>query len=227
MVYTPPDYEDTSNRYPALYLLHGAGGNERSWTERGEAQVILDNLIADGKLEPLVVVMPFGFAFERQRGAGRGDAAENKRQREGFNSDFLEDVIPLIEANYRVTADRDQRAIAGLSLGGAQALALGLSHTELFSRIAGFSSAMGAANNPEFGGVDFDALLADTDTINDRLKLLWIGCGINDTLFDSNKAFSEQLTEHGIEHVFRVTQGAHTFPVWQRYLYEVAPLLFQ
>jgi 4-carboxymuconolactone decarboxylase len=183
-------------------------------------------LIADGKLEPLVVVMPFGFASPRDPGAPRGDAAENKHQRDGFARDFLEDVIPLVESTYRVQADREHRAIVGLSLGGAQALALGLSHTDLFSRVAGFSSAMGAATNPEFGGVDFNAVLADSGQINGRLELLWIGCGIEDTLFDSNRAFSEQLTELGIEHVFRATQGAHTFPVWQRYLYEVAPLLF-
>jgi enterochelin esterase family protein len=227
LVYTPPAYDSSSNRYPVLYLLHGAGGNESTWMERGQAHVILDNLIAEGKLEPLIVVMPFGFASQRPPGAPRGDAAENKRQREGFNRDFLDDVIPLIESSYRVHADRDHRAIAGLSLGGAQALALGLSHTELFSRVAGFSSAMGAANNPETGGVDFNAVLADTQMLNDRLELLWIGCGIADTLFASNQSFSQLLTEHGIEHVFRVTQGAHTFEVWQRYLYEVAPLLFQ
>jgi len=227
VVYTPPDYDNASDAYPVLYLLHGAGGNERSWTARGLANVILDNLIAAGALEPLVVVMPFGFASERERGAGRPDAAENRRQREGFNRDLFVDIIPLIESSFRVHADREHRAIAGLSLGGAQALAIGLSNTDLFSRIAAFSPAMGAANNPEFGGVDFDEVLADTETINGRLELLWVGCGIDDTLFDSNRRFSEQLTENGIEHIFRVTQGAHTFEVWQRYLYEVAPMLFK
>jgi enterochelin esterase family protein len=209
-----------------LYLLHGAGSTQTSWTERGRAHVILDNLIADGALEPLVVVMPFGYAFQREPGGNRGDAAENRTQREGFTRDLLEDVIPLIDSTYRVHADREHRAIAGLSLGGAQSLAIGLSHTELFSRVAGFSSAMGAANNPETGGVDFGRLLDDAATINGRLELLWVGCGFEDTLFESNKAFSEQLTEHGIEHIFRATGGAHTYPVWQRYLYEVAPQLF-
>jgi enterochelin esterase-like enzyme len=226
LVYTPPGYGSGSERYPVLYLLHGAGGNERTWTERGLAHVIIDNLIADGKLEPLLVVMPFGYASAREPGSPRGDAAENRRQREGFARDFIGDVIPLIESNYRVVSDREHRAIAGLSLGGAQALAIGLSHTEYFSRVAGFSSAMGAANRVEFGGVDFDQVLADAEQINDRLELLWVGCGIDDTLFDSNKAFSEQLTALGIEHQFRITQGAHTMPVWQRYLFEVAPLLF-
>ena len=227
VVYTPSEYEKSSNRYPVLYLLHGAGSTETSWTERGKAHVILDNLIADGKLKPLVVVMPFGYAFARTAEGGRGDAAENKQQREGFTRDFLEDVIPLIDAKFRVYADRDHRAIAGLSLGGAQSLAIGLSHTELFSRVAGFSSAMGAATNPQTGGVDFDKVLADSAYVNKQLKLLWVGCGTEDTLFESNTAFADLLSKHKIEHIFRVTGGAHTIVVWQRYLNGVAPVLFQ
>ena len=225
VVYTPPGYETSNARYPVLYLLHGAGSIETSWTERGQAHVILDNLIADRALAPLVVVMPFGYAFQRTPGQ-RGDAAENKLQREGFTRDFLGDVIPMVEATLRIQADREHRAIAGLSLGGAQSLAIGLSHTELFSRVAGFSSAMGAATNPESGGVDFAKVLADAPLINNRLALLWIGCGTEDTLFDSNREFSTLLAKHKIEHTFRVTGGAHTFAVWQRYLSEVAPRLF-
>src|SRR6185369_11801809 len=152
IVYTPPGYEGSNNRYPVLYLLHGAGSTETSWTERGRAHVILDNLIADKKLKPLVVVMPFGFAAQRAPGGGRGDAGENKMQREGFAKDFLQDVIPLVDSKYRVYTDREHRAIAGLSLGGAQALAIGLTHRELFTRVAGFSPAMGASNNPATGG---------------------------------------------------------------------------
>ena len=226
MVYTPPGYENSTSRYPVLYLLHGAGSDESSWTQRGQAHVILDNLIADGKLKPLVVVMPFGFAAARAPGAARGDAAENKMQREGFTKDFLEDVIPMIDATFRVYADRDHRAIAGLSLGGAQALALGLSHTELFSRVAAFSPAMGAANNPATGGVDFENVLADAAQINSKIKFLWVSCGTEDTLFQSVQQFSGQLSQHKVEHIFRVTGGAHTYPVWQRNLNDVAPVLF-
>ena len=162
IVYTPPGYDSSTTRYPVLYLLHGAGSTETSWTERGKAHVILDNLMADGKIKPMVVVMPFGYAAARTGTAGRGDASENKMQREGFTRDFLEDVIPLVDKTYRVHADRDHRAISGLSLGGAQSLAIGLTHPELFSRIAAFSSAMGAATNPEAGGFDFDKVLADS-----------------------------------------------------------------
>jgi enterochelin esterase-like enzyme len=226
VVYTPPGYESSSTRYPVLYLLHGAGSTETSWTERGKAHLILDNLIAEGKLKPMVVVMPFGYAFARAQGAGRGDAEENKTQREGFTKDFLGDVIPLIDSKFRVYADRDHRAIAGLSLGGAQSLAIGLSHIELFSRVAGFSAATGAMNNPATGGVDFETVLADGESINRQLKLLWIGCGTEDTLFEANRQLSLQLSKHRVEHIFRATTGAHTFPVWQRYLNEVAPMLF-
>jgi enterochelin esterase-like enzyme len=227
VVYTPPNYETSTSRLPVLYLLHGAGSTETSWTERGKAHVILDNLIADSRLKPLVVVMPFGYAFARAPGAGRGDAAENKLQRQGFQRDLIEDVIPMIDATFRVYGDREHRAIAGLSLGGGQSLAIGLSHTNLFSRVAGFSSAMGAGSNPETGGVNFDEVLADSAHINRQLKLLWVGCGTEDSLFQSNLAFAAQLSKHKIEHILRVTGGAHTFAVWQRYLNEVAPMLFQ
>lgn len=226
MVYTPPEYEKSTVRYPVLYLLHGAGSDETSWTQRGQAQVILDNLIAEGKLKPLVVVMPFGFAAARAPGAARGDAAENKMQREGFAKDFLDDVIPMVESTFRVYADRDHRAIAGLSLGGAQALALGLSHTELFSRVAAFSPAMGAGNNPATGGVDFEMVLVDSAKINSQLRFLWVSCGTEDTLFESVRQFSNQLSQHKVEHIWRVTGGAHTYPVWQRNLNDVAPMLF-
>jgi enterochelin esterase family protein len=170
--------------------------------------------------------MPFGYAFARPAGGGRGDAAENKQQREGFTQDFLEDVMPMIDTAFRVYGDRDHRAIAGLSLGGAQSLAIGLSHPDLFSRVAAFSPAMGAANDPKTGGVDFNSVLADSARLNDQLKLLWISCGTEDTLFDSIQSFAELLSKHKVEHLFRVTGGAHTYAVWQRNLNEVAPMLF-
>jgi enterochelin esterase family protein len=227
VVYTPPGYETSSTRYPVLYLLHGAGSTETSWTERGKAHVILENLMADGRMKPMVVVMPFGYAVARTGAAGRGDPAENKMQREGFTRDLLEDVIPLVDRTFRVQAGRDHRAIGGLSLGGAQALAIGLTHPEIFTRIAAFGSAMGAATNPAGGGFDFDKVLAEPAKVNDGMKLLWMGCGTEDSLFESNQAFADLLAKHKVEHTFRVTRGGHTNDVWQRYLNEVAPLLFQ
>lgn len=226
VVYTPPGYEEGSGRYATLYLLHGAGSDQTSWTERGQAHVILDNLIAEGALAPLVVVMPYGYAVPRAPGGGRGDAAENRSQREGFNQDLINDVIPLIESRFRVQPDRARRAIAGLSLGGAQALALGLGRPDLFSRVAAFSAAIGAVASPEVGGPNWDAALADAGALNSALDLVWIACGTEDTLFDSNRAFSERLATSGVEHTFRVTRGGHTYEVWQRYLHEVAPQLF-
>jgi enterochelin esterase-like enzyme len=143
-----------------------------------------------------------------------------------YQQDLLKEIIPFVESHYSVYTDRDHRAIAGLSLGGAQALALGLSHTELFSRVAAFSPAMGAANNPATGGVDFDNVLADAPQINSQIKFLWVSCGTEDTLFQSVQQFSTQLSQHKVEHIFRVTGGAHTYPVWQRNLNDVAPVLF-
>jgi enterochelin esterase-like enzyme len=225
-VYTPPNYARSSDRYPVLYLLHGAGGDETGWTENGRTNLILDNLIADGKLKPLVVVMPYGYAYPPTSPLAEGPDAM-KRQRDGFNRDLIEDLIPFVQANYRVHADREHRAIAGLSMGGGQALGIGLSHTDLFSRVAGFSAALGVVTSPQAGGLDFKPLIADSKKVNERLKLLWVGCGTDDTLFNSNKQFAQLLESSSIKHTFRVSDGAHTWQVWRRYLNEVAPLLFQ
>ena len=226
VVYLPPGYEGSSERYPVLYLLHGAGGEERTWVDRQQANVILDNLIADGGLEPLVVVMPYGYTTRLEEGQRRRGPADYKTDMEEFAVDFVNDLIPLVESRFRVLADPEHRAIAGLSMGGGQSLAIGLSHPEMFTAVAGFSSAMQIANSPDWGGIDMAAALANAEKINEGLELLWVGCGTEDGLFDVNKAFSEQLIEHGVEHTFRVTLGGHTPEVWSRYLHEVAPQLF-
>jgi enterochelin esterase-like enzyme len=221
-VYTPPNYGRSADRYPVLYLLHGGGMDETLWTESGRANLILDNLIADGKLKPLIVVMPYGYAFPPSSPAAAGDDAA-RLQREGFSKDLIDDLLPFVQSNYRVYADRDHRAIAGLSLGGGQALGIGLSHPQIFSRIAAFSASVGSG---QANGVDLKTLLADPKQINDRFPLLWVGCGTEDGLFDSNQAFAELLTARGIKHTFRASEGAHIWRVWRRYLNEVAPLLF-
>jgi enterochelin esterase-like enzyme len=224
-IYTPPNYEGASTRYPVLYLLHGAGNDESAWSESGRVNLILDNLIADGKLKPLVVVMPYGYAYPPASPlAGGADAM--KRQRAGFNRDLIDDVIPLVQAGYRVYTDRDHRAIAGLSLGGAQALGLGLSHPELFTRVAGLSPALGAVTSPEGGGLDLKQLVGDSKKINSQYKLVWVGCGTDDTLFNSVQAFSQMLTASGVKHTYRESDGAHTWLNWRRYLAEVTPQLF-
>lgn len=225
IVYLPPGYEGGTDRYPVLYLLHGAGGDESVWTQRMQANVILDNLIADGELAPLVVVMPHGFTNriptdDRPRAAGA-----YKVEMEEFGVDFVSDLVPFVESRYRVVADRAHRAIAGNSMGAGQALAIGLSHPQMFRSVASFSASMQIANSRAWGGIDMDAALANRDPLNE-LDLLWIGCGTEDNLFGVNKQFSDQLTKAGVEHTFRTTPGAHTPAVWSLFLHEVAPRLF-
>lgn len=224
-VYLPPGYDGNTDRYPVLYLLHGAGGDENVWPDRMQANVILDNLIADGELDPLVVVMPHGFTNRMPTDDRPRVASAYKPEMEEFAVDFVSDLVPLVESRYRVVADRAHRAIAGNSMGGGQALAIGLTHPEMFSSVASFSAAMQIANSPAWGGIDMDATLANGDAINE-LDMLWVGCGTGDTLFNVNRLLSAQLTEAGVEHTFRVTLGAHAPPVWSRYLHEVAPQLF-
>mgnify|MGYP003575177464 CR=1 FL=1 len=225
IVYLPPGYDRGTDRYPVLYLLHGAGGDESVWNERMRANVILDNLIADGELDPLVVVMPHSFTNRIPTDQRPRTAGAYKTEMEEFAIDFVSDLVPLVESRYRVAADRAHRAIAGNSMGGGQALSLGLSHPEMFSSVASFSAAMQIANSPAWGGIDMNEALTNADAINE-LDILWVGCGTEDSLFDVNKSFSDQLTKAGIEHTFRSTPGAHTPAVWSQYLHEVAPQLF-
>jgi enterochelin esterase family protein len=211
-VYTPPGYEQsTRTKYPVLYLLHGSGGVESQWTEVGRANVILDNLIADHRAKPMVVVMPYGHV-PQAAGGGRGRIASA-----GFDNDLLSDIIPFVQGNYRVLTDREHRAIAGLSMGGGQSLAIGLSHLDLFSYVASFS---GAIRN----GGDIDKL--DPADLNHKLKGFWIGCGKADSLFAANQNMDAALKTRQIRHTFRISEGGHTWTNWRLYLYEFAPLLF-
>ena len=217
-VYVPPGYDRNTTRYPVLYLFHGANADETAWTRFGRVNLILDNLLADGRALPFIVVMPFGYGVSPM---APGVPGQNTIK---FSEDLRQDVIPFVEGRYRVYADRDHRAIAGLSMGGGQALNIGLNHLDLFSYIGGFSAALGAAN--DFSKT-YASLIANADASNRKLRLLWVGCGTSDTLFGASKNFSTFLTEHRITHVFRPTDGAHTWMVWRRYLNEIAPLLFR
>ncbi len=220
-VYTPPGYENGRDRYAVLYLLHGAGDTESGWVTVGRANAILDNLIADGKAKPLVVVMPFGHT---QPSVGLGPMAPANPDRNLFAKDLLDDVMPLVERLYRISNQPDQRAIAGLSMGGGQALNIGLTRLDLFHWIGAFSSAIGlAGSQPE---KVFAELLEDAAAANKKIRLLWIACGEQDRLFESNQRFSELLTKHGIKHTFAATDGAHQWKLWRRYLHELTPLLF-
>jgi enterochelin esterase-like enzyme len=217
-VYTPPGYDqDTRTRYPVLYLLHGAGDNEAAWTVSGRAPMILDNLLAQGKVVPFVVVMPDGHAAPwPPRDIGRGLSSNIT----DFERDLLEDVMPLVEKSYRVRTDAAHRAIAGLSMGGGQSLTIGLNHPELFGWIGGFSAAIFQPEN------SVSKALADPKATNQHLHLLWIACGTDDRLIANARQLSELLDQHQIKHQFVSTEGDHSWSVWRRYLAQFAPLLF-
>jgi enterochelin esterase family protein len=213
-VYTPPGYETSKDtKYPALYLLHGMGDTEDTWTVVGRANVIADNLIAQGKAQPMVIVMPYGHtpsAPPDMRSIGRYEA---------FGKDLIEDAIPYVQGSYRVSADRKDRAIAGLSMGGGQSLTVGLGNLDLFGWVGAYSSAIPRPEN-------LDGLLAEPKLINKQLNLLWIGCGKSDFLFDANQKFIERLKAENIKHVAHISDGGHEWRVWRRYLNEFVPLLF-
>jgi len=218
-VYVPAEYDQNpQKRYPVLYLLHGANNDETTWTRQGRANLILDNLIAAGKSRPFIVVMPFGYGVKDPMNPG---GANNN---ELFSQDLRGDLIPMIEAKYRTLADRDHRGLIGLSMGGGQALTIGLNHLELFSYVGGFSAAI---RQPETFPATFASLVKDAGASNQKLHLLWFGCGTDDSLFEPAKEFSKFLTAQKIKHTFRESSGAHTYMVWRRYLNEVAPQLFR
>lgn len=218
-VYTPPGYDQrAADRFPVLYLFHGANADETAWHRLGRANLILDNLLAAGRIRPFLVVMPFGYGVDPTASTPPG------RNAELFGKDLLEDVIPLIETTYRALKDRDQRAIVGLSMGGGQALQIGLNHLERFSHVGGFSSGLGRAE--DFPAIYAKAIATPAET-NKALRLLWLGCGTSDGAFAASKGLSAFLTTHKITHTFRATEGAHTWMVWRRYLNEIAPLLFR
>ena len=213
-VYTPPGYETSQDvRYPLLYLLHGMGDCVDAWTLVGRANVIVDNLLAKNKARPLVIVMPYGHtpsAPPDMRSLGNYEA---------FVKDLIEDLIPYIQECYRVSSNRKDRAIAGLSMGGGQALTVGLGNLELFGWVGAFSSAV-----PR--GQKLDNLMAKAKVANDKLNLLWIGCGRKDFLFQANQKLIERLKAEDIKHVAHITDGGHEWCLWRRYLNEFVPLLF-
>jgi enterochelin esterase-like enzyme len=218
-VYVPPGYDrDVAARLPVLYLFHGANADETAWTRLGHVNLILDNLLAAGKMKPFIVVMPFGY------GVMPGAPGAQSQNLTRFSQDLREDVIPFIDAQYRTQADRDHRAIIGLSMGGGESLSIGLNHLELFSYVGGFSAGLSGAT--DFAQT-YAGLIADPAAANNRLHLLWLGCGRADSLFAVNKKFSDFLTANGITHHFRESAGAHTWINWRHYLNEVSPLLFQ
>jgi enterochelin esterase-like enzyme len=249
-VYTPPGYSK-DKKYPVWFVLHGIGGNENSeWnTGQGKAHVILDNLLADKKIEPMIVVFPNGNvtrpgaagannggaaagragaggaggrgARGGAGGGGGGDATQISGDGWGkdFETDLLKNMIPYIEANYSVIADREHRAIAGLSMGGGQALSFGLAHLDTFAYVGGFSSAPNT-RVPE-------QLVPDPEKATKLLKLLWISGGARDNLLTNSSRTHAYLKQHNVPHVYNVDPGAHDFVTWNNNFYLMAQRLFK
>lgn len=222
LVYTPPGYDPASRKkYPTLYLLHGFSDDASAWSTVGRANVILDNLIARGEAKPMIIVMPLGYGtMEYVRGATGGRRSELRQiSFDKFRENLLKEVIPQAEQSYRISADGKNRAIAGLSMGGAESLYIGLNALDRFAWVGAFSSGGLSTNYPtQYPQLDKKA--------NSQLRLLWIGCGREDRLIESNQQFLRWLDLKEVRYVWKETPGAHTFRVWRRYLAEFAPLLF-
>jgi beta-lactamase class A/enterochelin esterase-like enzyme len=218
-VYTPPGYEASKAMYPVLYLLHGSGDTETGWTNCGKADMILDNLIAAGKAKPMIVVMPYGRARrDVYLGPISGPPDAN-----AFEDDLLKDMIPFAEKMYRISGVADDRAIAGLSMGGGQAMRIGLHHTELFHAVGMFSAGARNVNYEE----QYKDLLADPSATNKKMKVLYIACGKTDSLFAGAQSFHETLEKHGVRHKFVASEEGHVWRNWRDYLADLTPMLFR
>ncbi|HEY0708692.1 MAG TPA: alpha/beta hydrolase-fold protein [Polyangia bacterium] len=218
-VYTPPGYETRAGgKLPVLYLLHGSGDNDATWSVHGRAHFLLDNLIADKKAKPMIVVMTDGHAVPRAL-PGTPPNTPRPDNTKAYTEELLKDVMPLIERLYRVRGDSAARAIVGLSMGGRQALQIGLSQPERFAWVAGMSSSIPPDDT-------ISAALESPKNVNKRLKWLWVGCGQEDGAFVRNQEFAAKLDDRGITHVFRATPGGHNWPLWRTYLEEIVPQLF-
>jgi enterochelin esterase family protein len=241
MVYLPPGYHTGKTKYPVLYLVHGAGDTALAWGTAGNANLILDSLIAEKKAVPMIVVMPFNGSNNpaaaanggRGNGGGRGVGAATGGSGRGgrgggalvattFEDYMVKELIPFIDANYRVAPGRQNRAMAGLSAGGAATFQIAFRHTELFSSAGLFSAA---------GGGTFEArypeLSADPKGTNAKLPVIWIGCGTSDPLDQGAKSLDAELTKLKINHIYKDRDGGHVWPVWRWALSEFTPLLFK
>jgi enterochelin esterase family protein len=243
-VYTPPGYERGKD-YPVLYLLHGAGDIESGWTMIGRANNIIDNAIADKRAKPMVVVMPLGHGIQSfwtgpakqaedpvaaaLAGKPLDDiitammAGDGKGGLSPVTKDIIEDVLPMIERDYKVSRRPDDRAIAGLSMGGGQSANIAFARPEMFRYVVLMSPAVN-------GRVDtvYPAVLKNSAALNKQFKLFWVGVGKDDGLTGpGDRAFAETLAKHGVKHEFKLTEGRHEWTVWRHYLNDVAPLLFK
>lgn len=229
-VYTPPGYADSNEKYPVFYLLHGAGGDEDAWTTLGRTPYILDNLIAEGKAKPMIVVMTNGNAWSS---AAPGDEPKMESQpdfsqmaRGGFEKSLVNDVVPFIEKHYRVLTDKNNRAIAGLSMGGMHTQTITNSNPGMFGYIGVMS--MGLMNNPRWGNYNEEEHKKQIKALQDSgLKLYWIGCGKEDFLIESVVNLRKFYDDQGFKYEYMETPGGHTWTNWRIYLAELAPKLFK
>lgn len=216
-VYTPPGYSKERS-YPVLYLLHGIGGDENEWAREGSPQIILDNLIAEKKAVPMIVVLPNGRASKDV--APRDPIPKQSPAFAAFEKELLTDLIPFIEKNYAVLPGRDNRALAGLSMGGGQALNFGLGNLETFAWIGAFSAAPNTQRPSE--------LIKDPEAITRMLRVFYLSCGNKDGLFNVTKGVHERLSEKNVPHLYNVIEGGqHDFKVWKSDLYHFSQLLFR
>jgi enterochelin esterase family protein len=228
-IYTPPGYEKGSN-YPVMYLLHGAGDIESGWTMIGRANNIIDNLIAEGKAKPMVVVMPLGHTIQsfwtgpaKNAAVAAPGAPAAPGALSAFGKDLLDDVMPVVERDYKVSKKADDRAIAGLSMGGGQTFNVAFNRPELFRYVVMMSPAA-----PRNAAEQYPAIFKDPSGVNKQFKLFWMAVGKDDTLVGpADHALDEALTTAGIKHDCKVTDGRHEWTVWRHDLNEVAPLLFK
>lgn len=225
-VYTPPGYDASSDRYPVFYLLHGGGDEDSGWSTIGRAGFILDNLIADGRAEPMLVVMPNG---SLPPGPPSDDARPEILRAESqgrFSRELMDNVVPHIERNFRVRANPENRAIAGLSMGGGHTMRVLADHPNQFGYVSIWSSGLFSQGAHEYVAENEDFLSAP-DVVNDTVEVLTIVCGSDDFALPGAQALAQVYGDHGIEHQFELTDGGHTWLNWRDYLHEFAPKLFR
>ncbi|HEU4902124.1 MAG TPA: alpha/beta hydrolase-fold protein, partial [Flavisolibacter sp.] len=221
-IYTPPGYDvNTSAKYPVLYILHGGGEDERGWAEQGRTDLILDNLIAEGKAKPMLVVMMDG-----NLGSG-GLAGFGEQALRMFENELKNSVMPFVEKSYRAITDGKGRALAGLSMGGLQTLYAGIKNTNLFSYLGVFSSGW-FANQPALSNPQYEFMKSNASTINNNLKSFWISMGgKEDIAYNNCKIMLQKFDEMGIKYTYSEYPGGHTWPVWRNNLYNFAQVLFK
>jgi enterochelin esterase-like enzyme len=221
-IYTPAGYDANSNeKYPVLYILHGGGEDERGWATQGKSDLILDNLVAEKKAKPMLIVMPDGNTNTDFAGFG-------ERTLKMFEAEMKRCVIPFVEKNYRVQPEAKNRALAGLSMGGIQTLYVGMNNTDMFSNLGIFSSGWILPMQSKLADAQYDFMQKNIDKIKGNLKLLWIGIGgKEDIAYNNCQIMRSKFDGMNIKYEYDDYPGGHAWPVWRHDLYKFAPLLFK